>query len=39
MTDEELIKELFDRALKSEVFCARVINMCKDFINYLNEEE
>ena len=39
MTDEELIKELFDRALKSEVFCVRVINMCKDFIGYLDEED
>lgn len=39
MTDDELIEEFFNRALKSEVFCVRVINACKKFIKDSDETE
>lgn len=39
MTDDELIEELFNRALKSEVFCVRVINACSNFIKDLDKTE
>lgn len=39
MTDDELITELLDRAMKSDLFCLRVIKACNDFIKKLNEEE
>ena len=38
MTDDELIKELLDRAMKSDLFCIRVIKTCKEFIKKLDEE-
>lgn len=38
MTDDELIKELLNRAMKSELFCLRVINACQEFIKKLDEE-
>ena len=39
MTDDELITEVLDRAMKSDLFCLRVIKACREFINKLNEEE
>ena len=39
LTDNELITELLDRAMKSDLFCLRVIKACNDFIKKLNEEE
>ena len=39
MTDDELIIELLDRAMKSDLFCLRVIKACSDFIKKLDEEE
>lgn len=39
MTDDELITEVLDRAMKSDLFCLRVIKACHEFINRLNEEE
>ena len=39
MTDDELITEVLDRAMKSDLFCLRVIKACNDFIKKLNEEE
>jgi len=38
LTDDELIKELLDRAMKSDLFCVHVINACKEFIKKLDEE-
>ena len=38
LTDDELIIEVLDRAMKSELFCIRMINTCKDFIRQLDEE-
>lgn len=38
MTDDELIKEVLDRAMKSDLFCLRVIKACHDFTKKLNEE-
>ena len=38
MTDDELINELLDRAMKSDLFCIRVIKTCKEFIKKLDEE-
>lgn len=38
-TDEELITELFERALKSDLFCMSVIIQCKEFIKYLEKDE
>ena len=39
MTDDELIIELLDRAMKSDLFCLRVIKACNEFMNKLDEEE
>lgn len=39
MTDDELIEELFNRMMNSDVFCKRVYNACMDFIKVLDEEE
>lgn len=39
MTDDELITELLDRAMKSDLFCLRVIKACQEFTKKLNEEE
>lgn len=38
MTDDELIKEVLDRAMKSDLFCLRVIKACHEFTKKLNEE-
>ena len=38
MTNDELIKEVLDRAMKSDLFCLRVIKACHDFTKKLNEE-
>lgn len=38
LTDDELIKELLDRAMKSDLFCVRVIKACQEFIEKLDEE-
>ena len=38
MTDDELINEVLDRAMKSDLFCLRVIKACNDFTKKLNEE-
>lgn len=37
-TDEELIEEVFNRALKSDIFCMNMIIQCKDFIKYLEKD-
>lgn len=39
LTDDELIKLIFDRALKSDLFCVRMISACREFIKKLNEED
>ena len=39
MTDDELITEVLERAMKSDLFCLRVTKACHEFINKLNEEE
>lgn len=39
LTDDELIIEVLDRAMKSDLFCARMIIACKDFIRQLDEEK
>lgn len=39
MTDDELIAEVLDRAMKSDLFCLRVIKACHEFVKKLNEEE
>ena len=38
MTDDELINEVLDRAMKSDLFCLRVIKACNEFTKKLNEE-
>lgn len=38
LSDDELIKLLFDRAMKSEVFCVRMIKACREFIKQLENE-
>lgn len=38
MTDDELIEELFNRMLSSDIFCKRVYNACKNFVDLLDEE-
>lgn len=39
MTDDELLEELFNRMMNSDVFCRRLINACMNFSNILDEEE
>ena len=39
MTDDELITELLDRAMKSDLFCLRVIKACNEFMKKLDEEQ
>lgn len=39
MTDDELIEELFNRMMNSDVFCKRAYNTCMNFIQVLDEEE
>ena len=39
MTDDELITEVLDRAMKSDLVCLRVIKACHEFMKKLDEEE
>lgn len=39
MTNDELIKEVLDRAEKSELFCLQFIKACQELIKKLDEEE
>lgn len=39
MNDDQLINEVLDRAMKSDLFCIRMITACKDFIKKLEENE
>jgi len=38
MTDDELIEELFNRMINSDIFCRRVYNACINFVKILDEE-
>ena len=38
-TDEELITEVFERALKSDIFCLNLMIQCKEFIKYLEKDK
>ena len=38
LTDDELIMEVLDRAMKSDLFRVRMVSACKDFIRNLEEE-
>lgn len=38
MTDDELINLVLERALKSDLFCVRMIRACQEFIKQLENE-
>lgn len=38
LTDDELIKEVLDRAYKSDIFCLRMFKACQEFLKQLEED-